>query len=127
MEGGGADVSVTATSPFDGCGFTGSGHVDFTAHQGGTLYAQEGDKPWYYAGMSRGAGDSIEVTKTGSDPSCNAGETEQYPVPGVYIQMESSRMSESATLAGEEDSSTPATPFDYDVVTRWNLSPAPPN
>ena len=125
VEGGGADVSVTAVSPFDGCGFTGSGHVDFTPHQGGALYAQEGDTPWYYAGMSRGAGDTIEVTKTGSDPGCDAGEKVQYPVPGVYIQMESSRQSGSPTLAGEEDSSTPETPFDYDVVTRWNLSPAP--
>lgn len=119
---GSAQVSVTATSPFDGCGFEGSGNVTIDPGQSGYMSVQASQEPAYLIGL-QSRGKSITVTKTGSAPECDAGETEQYPVPGIWVQTQSAHTSTSSTLADSEAVSTPQTPFDYETFSRWNLAP----
>jgi hypothetical protein len=67
---------------------------------------------------------TITVTKTGSAPSCQAGTTTQYPLPGPWASTTTPRTSTAATLADEESHATPESPFDYDTFSKWSLAPS---
>lgn len=124
---GGADVEVVAVSPFDGCGFKGSGHLALgPGTVFGYLSVQDVDPPpiAYLLGLQSPSTMTISVTKTGAGPGCDAGEVVSYPVPGIWVAMHTSQSSLSTTLSGAEDASTPESPFDYDVISKWSLVPA---
>lgn len=122
---GSAAVSVTAVSPYDGCGFEGSGQVQLDPSRTAGSLSVQGvrDPPISYLVGVQSSGQSITVTKTGSDPSCAAGSQTEYPVPGVWISNGSAHTSTSTTLADQEDRATPESPFDYDTFSKWELVP----
>jgi hypothetical protein len=118
-----AHVIVHALFAGGDCGFEGNGDITLDpGDQSGSLSVQATDKPAYLIGLSSRA-KTIRVTKTGSDSSCSAGDTMNYPVPGIWAQTRSAHTSASSTLADSEDDSTPESPFDYDTVSHWNLAP----
>jgi hypothetical protein len=118
---GSAHVNATITFS-DGCGVAGGGNVTIDPGQSGYLSVEAVEKPMYLIGL-RSNGKTVTLTRTGSADSCHAGETVDYPVPGIWAQTESAHASAASTLADTEDDSTPESPFDYDTVSHWSLVP----
>ncbi|MEO8690948.1 MAG: hypothetical protein ABI611_22380 [Solirubrobacteraceae bacterium] len=115
-------VNVTYSG---GCGYKGNGDVTFdVGDQSGSMSVQATARPAYLIGLSS-RNKFITVTKTGAGSGCNAGETMQAGVPGIWAQTRSAHTTTSSMLEDSEDDSTPESPFDYDTVSKWKLTPSP--
>jgi hypothetical protein len=119
---GDVDMTVTGTD-LDGCTIQGSGHFDVLPGLLNTLTLQlDVPNPAYALQLMGLASEVVQVTRSGG-PAC-AGPPGNFPIFTVWASTgATAHTSPSLTLVDSQAELTPATPFDYDYTTRWNLAP----